>query len=289
MKELEIYTCRLIEMVNGQNLRRWVKMLIPKISTSRVPAFHLTASVYISFPTKEGGIGKHDIYFCDWDEGKERWGPPENIGPVINTKYDEAGVFIHPDGKTLYFASQGHKNMGGYDVFYSVFENGVWNTPVNVGYPVNTPDNDVHFVMAANGRVGYYASVHEDGFGEKDLYKVTFLGPEKLPLLNTEDNLLASVSAPIKEKVVVPKIEVRRSDVAILKGVISDAKSGETISASVEIVDNETNELVISMTTDETGAYLVSLPAGKNYGMAVKSEGYLFHSEKLCNSTSFRL
>src|SRR5690606_24896428 len=224
--------------------------------------------------------GQHDIYFSEWDEGKERWGPPENIGPVINTKYDEAGVYIHPDGKTLYFASRGHNTMGGYDVFYSIFENGVWNTPVNVGYPVNTPDNDVHFVVAANGRVGYYASVHEDGYGEKDIYKVTLLGPEKLPLMNNEDNLLASGSSPIREKVIVPKGEVRRSDVAILKGVIRDAKTKKPLEVLIEIIDNETNEIISEVSSDpKTGSYLVSLPAGKNYGIAVKAEDYLFHSE----------
>lgn len=230
--------------------------------------------------SREGGFGEHDIYTSQWEEEKERWGPASNLGNVINTKYDEAGVFIHPDGKTLYFASRGHATMGGFDVFSSVKENGVWSTPKNVGYPVNTPDDDVHFVVSANGRTGYYASFHEDGMGEKDLYKVTFLGPEKLPLLNNEDNLIASAAAPIKEKVEVKQIEVTTSDLAILKGVVRDAKTKAKLASTVEIIDNETNEIVSTIQTDATtGKYLVSLPSGKNYGMAVKADGYLFHSE----------
>ena len=229
---------------------------------------------------REGGLGEKDIYTSTWDEGKERWGPAENLGPVINTKYDEAGVFIHPDGKTMYFASKGHATMGGYDIFSSVFENGVWSTPENIGYPVNTPDDDVHFVISANGRTGYFSSFHEEGVGEKDIYKVTFLGPEKLPLMNNEDNLLASVSAPLKEKVIIPKVEVKRSDVAILKGIVRDAVTKEPIDAYIEIVDNETHEIISEIISDsKSGKYLVSLPSGKNYGMAVKAEGYLFHSE----------
>lgn len=228
---------------------------------------------------REGGIGGHDIYFSVWDEVKQKWGEAQNIGPVINTKYDETGVFIHPDGKTMYFSSKGHTSMGGYDIFYSTFENGVWTTPVNIGYPVNSPDDDVHFVVSASGRTGYYASFQEEGLGEKDIYKVTFLGPEKEPLLNTEDNLIASIAKPVQEKVIEPKVEVSRNDLAILKGIIRDEKTQQPISATVEIIDNGTGELVSTFQSDGSGKYLVSLPAGKNYGIAVKADSYLFHSE----------
>ena len=233
---------------------------------------------YVS--NKEGGIGELDIYVSTWDEEKERWGEGENLGPVVNSKYDDRSVFIHPDGKTLYFSSRGHNSMGGYDIFYTVLEDGNWTEPKNIGYPVNTPDDDVNFVMSASGRIGYYSSFHEDGLGEKDIYKVTFLGPEKEPLLNNEDNLLASVAEPVKEKVIEAKVEVVRNDLAILKGVITDKKSGNPLAATIELIDNETNEIVTTISSDsKTGKYLVSLPAGKNYGIAVKAEGFLFHSE----------
>ena len=112
-----------------------------------------------------------------------------------------------------------------------------------------------------------------------------------MPLLNNEDNLIASVAKPVKERVVVPKVEVRRSDVAVLKGITRDEKTKSPVGSIVEIVDNETNEVVTEVkTSGETGKYLVTLPAGKNYGMAVKSDGYLFHSEnfKLPKASGYR-
>ena len=226
-----------------------------------------------------GGIGGRDIYVSTKDD-KGKWGKAVNIGPTINTQYDEEGVFIHPDGKTLYFSSKGHNTMGGYDIFKSVFENGNWQEPENIGYPINTPDDDVFFVMAANGKHGYYSSFNTNGFGEKDIYMVTFLGPEKQMVLNNEDNLLASVAAPVKEEVMAAAIQIKEAQLILLKGIITDEVTKLPLDATIEIVDNTRNELIASFTSNSsTGKYLVSLPAGKNYGIAVKKDGYLFHSE----------
>ncbi len=226
-----------------------------------------------------GGIGGRDIYVSTKDD-KGKWGKAVNIGPTINTQYDEEGVFIHPDGKTLYFSSKGHNTMGGYDIFKSVFENGNWQEPENIGYPINTPDDDVFFVMAANGKHGYYSSFNTNGFGEKDIYMVTFLGPEKQMVLNNEDNLLASVAAPVKEEVMAAAIQIKEAQLILLKGIITDEVTKLPLDATIEIVDNTRNEVIASfISNSSTGKYLVSLPAGKNYGIAVKKDGYLFHSE----------
>lgn len=230
---------------------------------------------------KPGGMGDRDIYIAYKDE-KGKWGKAENLGPVINTKYGEEGVFIHPDGKTLYFSSQGHKGMGGYDIYKSVYNDSskVWSTPENIGYPVNTPDDDVFFVVSASGRRGYYTSFNPNGFGEKDIYMVTFLGVEKPMVQNNEDNLLASQAAPMKETVVAPVVEIKDAQLTILKGVITDALTQKPLEATIDIIDNQMNQVIASFTSNSsTGKYLVSLPAGKNYGIAVKKEGYLFHSE----------
>lgn len=230
---------------------------------------------------KEGGYGKHDIYISRKDE-KGRWGEAENIGDVINTPNDEEGVYMHPDGKTLYFSSQGHGSMGGYDIFKSIYneETQSWGKPINIGYPVNTTDDDIFFVVSANGRRGYYTSVSSDGYGGTDLYVITFLGPEKPMVLNNEDNLLASRTAPVEETVLAPVIEIKEAQLTILKGVISDALTQKLLGADIELVDNTANQVVATFKSNEaTGKYLVSLPAGKNYGIAVKKEGYLFHSE----------
>ncbi|MES2141125.1 MAG: OmpA family protein [Bacteroidota bacterium] len=236
-------------------------------------------SVYFVSDKPEGGLGERDIYISTKDE-KGKWGKAVNLGPTINTKYNEEGVFIHPNGKTLYFSSQGHKTMGGYDIFKTVFENGAWSAPENLGYPVNTTDDDVFFVISASGKHGYYSSFSEKGLGEKDIYIITFLGPEKPMILNNEDNLLASLAAPVKETVIAPTIVIKEAQLTILKGVITDALTQKPLEATIEIIDNQKNEVIASFTSNSaSGNYLVSLPAGKNYGIAVKKENYLFHSE----------
>ncbi len=240
---------------------------------------------------KPGGYGGHDIYYSDWDEEKEDWGPAHNIGDILNTPYEERSVFIHPDGETMYFASTGHNTMGGYDLFYSKLVDGVWQKPVNLGPPLNTPGDDVQLVVAGNGRYGYYSSYKAEGFGEKDIYLITFLGPEKLPILSGEDNLIASIANPIKEKVVEPTVKVEGANMAILTGIIRDEKTKKPLKAQIVLIDNEENKVIAEFTSDAvTGKYLVSLPAGKNYGIAVKKEGYLFHSENIIipNESGFR-
>lgn len=231
---------------------------------------------------KPGGIGGHDIYITKKDD-KDKWGEAVNIGNVINTKYDEEGVYMHPDGKTLYFSSKGHTSIGGYDVFKTVLDKttNTWSKPENIGYPVNTADDDVFFVISADGKHGYFTSTSQpETKGLRDLYVITFLGPEKPMVLNNEDNLLAEATAPIKERVIAPVIEVKEAQLTILKGVVTDFLSKETLEADIEIVDNEANQTIATFKSNsKTGRYLVSLPAGKNYGIAVKKDGYLFHSE----------
>jgi len=232
---------------------------------------------------RPGGFGGEDIYVSRWDEKKKEWGPAENLGANINTKYRETGVFLHPDGETMYFSSQGHSTMGGFDIFMSKRdEKGVWGAPVNIGYPINSPDDDVFFVVSGSGRYGYYSSFRQDGYGEKDLYRITFLGPEKPPIPSTEDNLIASLVNPVREIVIEPKVEVSTVNLAILKGIIRDARTLQPLEAKLELIDNDKNELVTTLTSDsKSGAYLVTIPAGKNYGISVKAEGYLFHSENV--------
>jgi outer membrane protein OmpA-like peptidoglycan-associated protein len=182
----------------------------------------------------------------------------------------------------MYFSSQGHKGMGGYDIFKTVYNDSskTWSTPENIGYPVNTPDDDVFFVVSASGRHGYYSSFKPNGFGEKDLYMITFLGVEKQMIMNNEDNLIASQAAPVKETVVAPVAEIKEAQLTILKGKITDALTQKPLDATIEIIDNQMNQVIATFTSNSiTGKYLVSLPAGKNYGIAVKKEGYLFHSE----------
>jgi len=132
---------------------------------------------------RKGGLGGLDIYVCKQLPNGE-WAKAQNAGPSINTPYDEDGVFIHPDGKTMYFSSKGHKSIGGFDIFSSEFdkEAQIWSTPQNIGYPVNSTDDDVFFVTSADGKRGYYSSTQEKGMGEKDIYMISLVDAEEKPL-----------------------------------------------------------------------------------------------------------
>ncbi len=122
---------------------------------------------------RKNGTGGKDIYVCN-QLANGSWEAPKNVGNTINTTADEDGVFIHPDGKTMYFSSNGHNSIGGYDVFSSKLDaNGNWSKPVNMGYPVNSTDNDLFFVTSADGKKGYYSSYQKGGFGEKDIYRIS--------------------------------------------------------------------------------------------------------------------
>lgn len=228
---------------------------------------------------REGGYGGKDIYVSSWNAEKEKWGEPKNLGPVVNSAYDEDGVFIHPDGVTLYYSSKGFNTMGGNDIFYSEKENGNWGKPINIGSPINTPDDDVFFVVAADGRTAYYSSIRKDGYGEKDIYRITFLGPEKPPVLNVEDQLLAESEEMNVEVPLQPLVKVRTSKMILLKGIVIDEETNEPVSAAIDLTDNETSEVLATFNSDATsGSYLVSLPAGHNYGLNVNADGYLFNS-----------
>lgn len=210
------------------------------------------------------GEGDRDIYYCEKDE-KGNWGKAVNLGNAINTEYGEEGVFVHPDGKTIYFSSQGHNSMGGYDIFKSTFDKGKWSKPENMGYPINTADDDVFFAISASGKHGYYSSVRAEGKGEKDIYLITFLDPEKDSVSTKKDTVILATP-----------------QATLLKGVITDAKLATPLLATIEVVDISKNEIVASFKSNSaSGKYIVSLPSGKNYGIAVKADGYLFHSENI--------
>lgn len=201
---------------------------------------------------RRNGKGGLDIWMCKQDK-RGAWGEAKNLGPEINTDEDEEGVFIHPDGKTIYFSSKGHDTYGGYDIYKAVYENGQWSKPVNLGPPINTAGDDLFFVLTADGNTGYYASGRPGGIGGKDIYKITFNNSKK---------------------------EKTDSRLTLFKGVVIDYETFDPLEADMEIIDNDSNEVITSIKSNSvTGKFLISLPAGKNYGIAVKKEGYLFYSE----------
>jgi outer membrane protein OmpA-like peptidoglycan-associated protein len=213
---------------------------------------------------REGGLGDTDVYTSELQpDGK--WGEPKNLGPNINTIYADDSPFFHPDGVTLYFSSNGRKDcLGGYDIYQTILQpDGSWSVPQNLGYPINTPDNDIYFVLSADKKDGYYASAKEGGYGEKDIYKIEM--PQEKP------------AVVVKEDTLKPVVVVNA--LTILKGVVTDAKSNEVLEASITVIDNDRNVVVSTFKSNSaSGKYLVSLPSGRNYGITVEREGYLFKS-----------
>jgi Tol biopolymer transport system component len=196
---------------------------------------------------KYGAIGKGDIYVVE-KINKSTWGEPINLGSIINTPEDEISVYIHPDGKTLFFSSKGHLSMGGYDIFSSRLQlDGTWSAPENLGYPINTIDDDVHFVLNMDGKIGYYSTIREDGLGERDIYKIDLKNYDLLK--GTQKNL------------------------SIVKGNIEAKLDGEKIEAELEFKDAK-GELIAKTNTAETGDFLVTLPGNMNYTVTVIATGY---------------
>lgn len=199
---------------------------------------------------REGGLGGKDIYMSRRLPNGD-WGKPINLGPNINTPYDDDAPYMHPDGVTLYFSSQGHKSMGGFDIFYSTFnpDENVWSAPMNMGYPVNSTDDDIFYMPTADNKRAYYSSFKQDGAGEKDIYLITLPEKEETPL-------------------------------TVYRGKVVSIYGGVPQNAMITVTDNETGELVGTYTPNaSTGAYLFILQPGRNYNISYEADDFLFSSE----------
>ena len=198
---------------------------------------------------RPGGMGKSDIYVCHRNPDGS-WSAPENAGPEINTPGNESCPFIHADNQTLYFTSDGHTGYGGDDLFLvKKLPGNKWEKAINLGYPINTIENEGSLVIASDGKTAYYASDRSDSKGGLDLYTFEL------------------------------RSDVRPSRTLWVKGKVFDAKTRKGLPSAVELTDLSTHEVLSKVQTDETGSYLVTLPIGKNYAFNVNRKGYLFYSE----------
>lgn len=213
-------------------------------------------TVYFS-SNRYGGLGGKDIYSAK--KGKDgSWTEVRNLGPAINTEYDEDGPYIDPTGAILYYSSKGKKGMGGYDLFRSGLLNpakNIWSEPENLGYPVNTPDDDVFFVGSRDSKRGYYASVREGGLGYLDIYKITI--PEFVA----------------KQPALLPlKLVVKVQEAGTLKPL--DAKVSLHYAA-----DNAT--AAIGTELDGAQVFYIRSPKGDEYILTAEKSGYQSVSEKI--------
>jgi tetratricopeptide (TPR) repeat protein len=140
---------------------------------------------------RKGGLGGRDIYYCDLLEDGE-WSLPKNMGPQINTPYDEDSPFTSIDNKTLYFSSNGAKSIGGFDILKTKLnEDGIWSESVNLGYPFNSTNDDIYYTTTVDGLKGYMTSYRQDGLGEKDIYEIQneYLGVQNISVLTGNINV----------------------------------------------------------------------------------------------------
>ena len=193
---------------------------------------------------RKGTLGGLDIYVSGRDSSGN-WGPPENLGPVINTIYNEESPFLSKDDKTLFFSSRGHFNMGGYDIFYSTkLDNGEWSVPLNVGYPLNTTDDDVFFKPVGDGYEAYYSFIGPQGYGKEDIYHVEIFSenhPRKFTVRG-----FARVADLISNRDNIIKISTLKI--------------------------NDPNQVLVVYSNPKTGEFEFELPHG-NYRITFEAEG----------------
>ena len=198
---------------------------------------------------RPGGLGGSDIYVSILG-ADGNWGRPRNLGPSINTPADESSPFLHADGQTLYFASDGWPGVGGVDLYFSRRNaDGSWGTPRDLGFPINTIDHDGSLFVAADGKTAYFASDRSDSRGKLDIYRFE-LYPGARPVRTL-----------------------------FVRGYVYDKKTGSRLGATVDLIDLASGKTLTHLPTDPAGNYLVTLPVGKDYAFNVSREGYLFHSE----------
>lgn len=201
---------------------------------------------------RENGQGKRDIWFSLLDENGN-WGQPVNIGENINSKFDEEAVFMHPNGNTLYFSSKGHGSIGGYDVFYSVFEDENWSKPKPAPGKINTIGDDLFFTLKADESLGYYSTNNTSK--RKDIYEIKFSALESTPI---------------------------KSNVIVVKGEVSDFETNNPLEASISIYDSLTKQTIREIKSNSaSGKFMISLPTNQSYSLIVKEKNHQDYTDYL--------
>lgn len=234
------------------------------------------SKLYFISSNEKDTYGGTDIYFSEKNI-KGKWGKPKNIGNTINTFENEVGVSLSSNDSVLFFSSMGHTSIGGYDVFRSELKDvNLWSKPENLGYPVNTPSDDVFYFEAEDGKEAYYSSNRESGIGGLDIYKLIYLGSEKQMELGTFSSPLAGLMPP--HNIYFEETKLLDIDTRItMRGFLTDSENKEPIVGKLELIDQETDEIIAIAISDSTGNYSVRVPSAKQYGIDINAKGYLMY------------
>ena len=257
-------------------------------STYRESSVSITADGELLYFASErpGGFGGSDIYLCTKDSRGE-WSKVKNLGATINTELDEDGPFIDYSGKTLYFSSEGKKGMGGFDIFKTNLINidkNEWSEPENMGYPINSPDDDIYFSGTKDGKHWYYSSVREDGLGYSDIYMIMpSEEAKKTPVVPIKEPDPVKV-VPIKDSVVLvvkPKKEPVKPVSVPVKYLVNviDADTKNPLDAKVRMQGLKDNAMV-GVVNQGGGSFEFSITSvkPKDYRLSVEQEGYVFQN-----------
>lgn len=234
--------------------------------------------LYFISTNPEFTFGGKDIMLSKLNE-KNKWSEPENASPLLNTKYDEEGVFLTPDGNTLFFGSKGHNTMGGFDIFKSVrTEDGRWGVPQNLGYPINTPEDEIFYTTDISGVYGYYSTIREGGLGAKDIYKVITLGSEKEVLTLTRDRLIAGTDYPDRSSFLTLPGVLQVDTTLVVVGQVRDTVGGAdtAVLATLSFIDPMTGDIAANAMTGRDGFYRAQLTKPTMYGIEINAPGYLY-------------
>ena len=193
---------------------------------------------------RAGGYGGKDIYAVTKLPNGE-WGRAKNLGPGVNTAFDEESPYIHPNGTTLYFSSEGHKSMGGFDIFKASLNTGsMWGDPENIGFPINTPFDDLFYAPTLDEQRVYYASKRDEGFGGSDIYLIEFKDDHPNALTLVGGFLFLPNGEPASEA----------------KVIVREIKSGQMMG--------------IYRPNPNNGKYIFIIPSGKVYDMEIELSGH---------------
>jgi OOP family OmpA-OmpF porin len=246
--------CDLFESIKTGNLWSKPVNLGPNVNSGdweSHPTLSADGRTLYFVSDRKGGFGRNDIWYATLG-ANGKWTKSRNLGDRVNTQYDERSPFIHVNGRTLYFATNGLVGFGGYDIFYAEKTENTWSAPVNMGSPINDHEDQYSLFITADGQKGYYS--HEENLSN---------GHEKSVIVEIQ----------------IPENQIIKYKSNYVKGIVTDSKTKENLEAQIELFDINKNEIVSFVESDSvSGQYLMVLTQGSEYALYVNKKGYLFKS-----------